>query len=175
MNTQLAPAIELTEFTLDLTELTGDFGPAADFGDSPASEGIAAPATNPAANKPATQPDSNPDIKTRKTATMFQLLDHKTPDWFINARCADGVGTFAWLFFSEDLSEIARAKAICANCPVREPCLDVAVERRESWGVWGGELLMNGKVLAAKRRRGRPPKVAPIEIVIDELGEVISA
>ena len=34
-----------------------------------------------------------------------------------------------------------------------------AIERREPWGVWGGELFANGKVLANKRRRGRPPKV----------------
>jgi WhiB family transcriptional regulator, redox-sensing transcriptional regulator len=107
---------------------------------------------------------------------MFtQILDHKTPEWFVDARCADGVGTMTPLFFSEDLSEIARAKAICGNCQVRESCLSAAVGRREPWGVWGGELVMNGRVLSAQRRRGRPPKVARPEIVIDELGSVISA
>ena len=106
---------------------------------------------------------------------LTQILDHKTPDWFVDARCADGVGTFAPLFYSEDLSEIARAKAICGNCAVRESCLSTAVQRREPWGVWGGELVMNGKVLSAQRRRGRPPKVARPEVVIDELGAVISA
>ena len=107
---------------------------------------------------------------------MFtQILDHKTPEWFVDARCADGVGTLAPLFFSEDLSEIARAKAICGNCHVRDSCLSAAVGRREPWGVWGGELVMNGKVLSAQRRRGRPPKVARPELVIDELGAVISA
>ena len=33
-----------------------------------------------------------------------------------------------------------------------------AIERREPWGVWGGQLFFNGKVLAFKRKRGRPPK-----------------
>jgi WhiB family transcriptional regulator, redox-sensing transcriptional regulator len=107
---------------------------------------------------------------------MFtELLDHTRPAWFASARCSDGVGTFAELFFSEDLGDIARAKAICANCPAREPCLEVAVARHEPWGVWGGELVMNGRVLANRKRRGRPPKVARPEVVIDELGEVISA
>ncbi len=64
------------------------------------------------------------------------------------------------LFFSEDIGEIAAAKRVCAECPVLAPCLEGALERREPWGVWGGQLFMNGKMLAVKRRRGRPPKVA---------------
>ena len=39
-------------------------------------------------------------------------------------------------------------------------CLEGALERQELWGVWGGQLFMNGKMLTVKRRRGRPPKVA---------------
>ena len=83
---------------------------------------------------------------------LTQILDLTAPDWFVKARCSDGVGTFAELFFSEDLGDIARAKAICANCPVREPCLDTALDRHEPWGVWGGELVMNGRVLVNSDR-----------------------
>ncbi|CAN5864510.1 hypothetical protein BH24ACT3_BH24ACT3_10600 [soil metagenome] len=79
--------------------------------------------------------------------------------WWAKARCNDQAGTLAGLFFSEELQDIARAKAVCAQCPVLEPCLEGALERREHWGVWGGQLFCNGKVLAQKRRRGRPPKV----------------
>jgi WhiB family redox-sensing transcriptional regulator len=75
-----------------------------------------------------------------------------------DARCRDGAGTMTPLFFSEQLDDIARAKAICAKCPVIEPCLQGAIERREPWGVWGGQLFFNGKILAQKRKRGRPPK-----------------
>lgn len=32
----------------------------------------------------------------------------------------------------------AEAKAICARCPVREPCLRFALSTREPHGVWGG-------------------------------------
>lgn len=32
----------------------------------------------------------------------------------------------------------AKAKAICARCPVRESCLDYALRIREPHGVWGG-------------------------------------
>ena len=73
------------------------------------------------------------------------------------ARCASG-GALVGLFFSDQLDQIARAKAICQECPVIEPCLDGALERREPWGVWGGELFAGGAVLAFKRRRGRPRK-----------------
>lgn len=62
------------------------------------------------------------------------------------------------LFFSDQLDEIARARAICRECPVMEACLEGALERGEPWGVWGGELIANGQVLAHKRRRGRPRK-----------------
>jgi len=62
------------------------------------------------------------------------------------------------MFFSEDLGEIAAAKQICAECTVLGDCLQGALERREPWGVWGGQLFMNGRMLAVKRRRGRPPK-----------------
>jgi WhiB family redox-sensing transcriptional regulator len=78
-------------------------------------------------------------------------------DWS-QARCRDGAASMLELFFSEDLGDIARAKAICGLCPVAEPCLAGAVARREPWGVWGGQLFANGKVLAFKRKRGRPPK-----------------
>jgi Transcription factor WhiB len=92
-----------------------------------------------------------------------------------NGRCVDGAGSLVDIFFSEEIHEIARAKAICAMCTVRERCLVGAELRREPWGVWGGELFMNGKVLSAKRRRGRPPKHARPELVVDELGHLIVA
>ncbi len=75
-----------------------------------------------------------------------------------DALCNDGTGNLTALFFSEQLDDIARAKAICAQCPVREPCFENALARREPYGVWGGRLFFKGKVLAFKRPRGRPPK-----------------
>ncbi|MDQ3470372.1 MAG: WhiB family transcriptional regulator [Actinomycetota bacterium] len=88
------------------------------------------------------------------------------------ARCADGNGTLTPLFFSDDLVDIARAKAMCAKCPLSAGCLRDAQEREEPWGVWGGELLLNGRIVTSKRPCGRPPKVPRPELVIDELGIV---
>ena len=94
----------------------------------------------------------------------------REPVWQDLALCNDGSGgSMTELFFSEQLDDILRAKAFCVECPVKRECLDSAVERGEPWGVWGGELFANGKVLANKRRRGRPPKVRPPEPVLEEL------
>ena len=104
----------------------------------------------------------------------IEELEPDSPDagatgWWADARCNDGAGTMTALFFSEELQDIARAKDLCAKCPVLVPCLEGAIERREPWGVWGGQLFLNGKILASKRRRGRPPKVPRPE---DQLPDV---
>ncbi len=89
--------------------------------------------------------------------------------WWAGAECNTGGAGLTALFFSEELQDIAAAKRLCAGCPVLAECLEGAMERREPWGVWGGQLFLNGRILASKRRRGRPPKVARPE---DELPEV---
>lgn len=68
------------------------------------------------------------------------------------------------IFFAEGPGEIEYAKGLCAGCPIRSECLDGAVTRREACGVWGGELIVNGTIVARKRPRGRPRK-QPLPIV----------
>lgn len=53
------------------------------------------------------------------------------------ALCSDMDVNF---FFPEqyDAKGVAAAKAVCALCPVRETCLDRALERGEEFGIWGG-------------------------------------
>jgi WhiB family transcriptional regulator, redox-sensing transcriptional regulator len=62
------------------------------------------------------------------------------------------------LWFAETPVELEQAKAYCAQCPVRSGCLAGALDRREPWGVWGGEIFSGGEVIARKRPRGRPRK-----------------
>jgi WhiB family redox-sensing transcriptional regulator len=62
------------------------------------------------------------------------------------------------LFFAETPQDVEIAKALCHGCPVRLECLAGALERREPWGVWGGELFLQGAVIPRKRPRGRPRK-----------------
>ena len=36
------------------------------------------------------------------------------------------------------VAEIQQAKAVCARCPVRRPCLAYALATRQEFGIWGG-------------------------------------
>jgi WhiB family transcriptional regulator, redox-sensing transcriptional regulator len=60
------------------------------------------------------------------------------------------------LFFAESPQDVETAKAMCRGCEARLACLTGALERREPWGVWGGELLIRGTIVPRKRPRGRP-------------------
>lgn len=102
---------------------------------------------------------SEPDIE----------LDSDEPIGSSFARCADGNGTLTHLFFSDDEFDIARAKAICGKCGLAESCLSGALDRAEPYGVWGGQLLVEGVVVAVKRGRGRPPKTPRPVLVVDEV------
>ncbi|MGC0272377.1 WhiB family transcriptional regulator [Pseudactinotalea sp. Z1739] len=65
------------------------------------------------------------------------------------------------LWFAEHTQQIEQAKAMCQACPLKAECLDGALARREPWGVWGGEVLVDGAIVARKRGRGRPRKDDP--------------
>jgi WhiB family transcriptional regulator, redox-sensing transcriptional regulator len=87
-------------------------------------------------------------------------LDSSEAALWMDAACRDGSGTLTELFFSDEIPDIEMAKAICGSCSLAAACLDGALARREPAGVWGGQLFADGQVIARKRKRGRPPKVA---------------
>lgn len=62
------------------------------------------------------------------------------------------------LWFAEQAAELERAKELCGSCPLAAACLEAALQREEPWGVWGGEILTDGQIVATKRGRGRPRK-----------------
>ncbi|MFD6490828.1 WhiB family transcriptional regulator [Streptomyces sp. NPDC060188] len=51
--------------------------------------------------------------------------------------------------------QIQEAKAVCEGCPVREACLDWALESGQSVGVWGGTSETERRSLARRRARRR--------------------
>jgi WhiB family redox-sensing transcriptional regulator len=51
------------------------------------------------------------------------------------------------------LADIGQAKAVCAACPVRSPCLSFALDTRQDYGVWGGYDQDERRALSRQRRR----------------------
>jgi WhiB family redox-sensing transcriptional regulator len=64
------------------------------------------------------------------------------------------------LFFAIHGRALDVAKRLCASCPIRQECLSEALQRGEPHGVWGGQILIGGAIVATKRGPGRPRKVA---------------
>ena len=91
------------------------------------------------------------DVITDSTADLTDLTPDGTvlPCWTTDPD----------LWFAESPADVEAAKALCVPCPLREACLAGALERREPWGVWGGQLVVAGVVVPRKRPRGRPRKV----------------
>ncbi len=57
------------------------------------------------------------------------------------------------IFYPPSDDEAEEAKAICASCPVREPCLEFALETREAEGIWGGTTGRERRRLLRQRRK----------------------
>jgi WhiB family redox-sensing transcriptional regulator len=85
------------------------------------------------------------------SATLFGQVDVAAG---LDLPCSDDPE----LFFAEAPADVEAAKALCQGCQARAACLEGALERREPWGVWGGELLLRGVIVPRKRPRGRPRK-----------------
>ena len=62
------------------------------------------------------------------------------------------------LWFAQSPALLELARTLCVDCPIRVACLAGALARGEPWGVWGGEILESGVVVARKRPPGRPRK-----------------
>lgn len=78
---------------------------------------------------------------------MFDV-HFNTPDWMNDALCAQ-VGGASDLWFPEKGGYNAEAHAICGRCPVREVCLQYALEN-DLAGVWGGTSERTRHVMAGR-------------------------
>jgi len=65
------------------------------------------------------------------------------------------------LFFPGRGESAGPARQVCAQCPVRQPCLDYAISNRIAYGIWGGltererRALRSGWVRTSRRERDR--------------------
>jgi len=70
--------------------------------------------------------------------------------WRQRAACR-GVDADVFYPLSDEMAE--EAKAICADCPVREACLEHALMTRERDGVWGGLTERERRRILRQRRK----------------------
>ena len=49
--------------------------------------------------------------------------------------------------------EAGPAKAVCASCPVKDVCLEFALDTREAEGIWGGTTARERRRLLRQRRK----------------------
>lgn len=75
-------------------------------------------------------------------------------DWRAQGACK---GYPADMFFPErgDHGAIARARLVCAGCPVTDQCLEFALANFEKFGVWGGKSERERRQLRRKQWDGQ--------------------
>ena len=70
-------------------------------------------------------------------------------EWMPQGRCREiPPGTF----FPSDGVGVEVARRICAECPVKEPCLEYALLHRIDHGVWGGASERERRRILRQRR-----------------------
>lgn len=83
-------------------------------------------------------------VEPRRAGEDIQRLDlaslPKPPAWMSKAAC---VGMDPELFYLDKSAPFATSarqivKETCAACPVREDCLNYAIDNGETWGIWSG-------------------------------------
>jgi WhiB family redox-sensing transcriptional regulator len=74
------------------------------------------------------------------------------PTWRKRGACR---GLDVEIFYppTEDDLDAAEAKEICAECPVRQACLEHALAHREHEGIWGGTTERERRRIIRQRRK----------------------
>jgi WhiB family redox-sensing transcriptional regulator len=72
--------------------------------------------------------------------------------WRKQAACR-GLDVEAFYPVTEDEADAAEAKAVCAECPVRQACLEHALAHREREGIWGGTTERERRRIVRQRRK----------------------
>tara|TARA_A100001201_G_scaffold29158_2_gene31421 strand:- start:3891 stop:4211 length:321 start_codon:yes stop_codon:yes gene_type:complete len=87
-----------------------------------------------------------------KVSLLAEVLG--IPEWYSDAACNTVVhpelNADEW--FPERGSSTKKAKEICNSCPVKEPCLEQALERGERFGIWGGKSERERRAIRKERK-----------------------
>lgn len=96
-----------------------------------------------------------------------------TPDWLLDALCSQIPDDEMW--FPSKGGTTRPAKRICQGCPVREPCLQMAFDHDERYGIWGGLSERDRRKLFASGWRPGDPipdvRITPPIVVCPDCGK----
>lgn len=73
-------------------------------------------------------------------------------DWMARGKCKEMDPA---IFFPSDGLGVQAAQRICAECPVKGPCLEYALAHRVDHGVWGGASERERRRILRQRRLSR--------------------
>ena len=95
----------------------------------------------------------------KKDSLPVPQLDIPKKDWFKHAACK-GKTELMFPKQHKDITYIPQARAICKGCPVREFCLEYALEfpPADMHGVWAG---LTSRQLAAEQRKRKVKPTRP--------------
>ena len=104
-----------------------------------------------------------------RTAARIPPIAELKLGWQERGACQSADAT---VFFAPDSERIrerekreAAAKRVCAECPVRQQCLEHALSVPEQFGIWGG-LTEVERQEEARRRRGAAAGARPVVVPI---------
>lgn len=82
----------------------------------------------------------------------MEQYSQSSEEWFKSASCSREDPE---MFFPQRAKSKAEADAmqVCRECPVRQECLDYALEHEERFGVWGGVSERERKAMLRRRSR----------------------
>ena len=94
-----------------------------------------------------------PGLKQHMTSTDAQVSTSKA-DWQREALCREAPHGFFPVEGEQPAERAQReeaSRAVCRGCPVRQPCLQLALDLDVAEGIWGG--LTAGERRALRRKR----------------------
>jgi WhiB family redox-sensing transcriptional regulator len=77
-------------------------------------------------------------------------MDDTDTSWMARGKCAEEPPA---MFFPSDGVGVEIARRLCADCRVKELCLEYALEQRIDHGVWGGTSERERRRILKRRRQ----------------------
>lgn len=94
------------------------------------------------------------------------MVDEAEADWMSEGHCRHYPPA---VFFPSDGVGVLNARKICAECPVKDDCLEYALAHRIEHGVWGGCSERERRRILKRRRqaaRAEPTEMAPTPVSV---------